>query len=64
MKEILSIFAEKILMNLAYSSTDEERVIDITLDVFSIYCGTTSSCRMLGNTEIMRKLISNGLNSF
>ena len=64
MKEIMGIFAEKILMNLAYRTMDEERVIDITLDVFSIYCGTSSSCRMLGNTEIMRKLISNGLNTF
>lgn len=67
MNAIMSIFAEKILMNLVYTSQDEEddqRIVDTTLEVMSFYCGTTSSCRLIGSTEIMQKLISDGSNNF
>jgi len=61
MHQIMGIFAEKILMNLVYPSNDEEiatRIINITPDVFQFYTNSVSSCRMIGNTEIMQKLIS------
>lgn len=67
MNSIMSIFAEKILMNLVYTSQDEEddqRIVDTTLEVMSFYCGTTSSCRLIGSTEIMQKLIRDGSNNF
>lgn len=67
MNSIMSIFAEKILMNLVYCTQEEEtaqRIINITLEVFSFYCGATSSCRMIGSTEIMQKLIRDGSNNF
>ena len=67
MNSIMSIFAEKIMMNLVYCSHDEEnaqRIVSITLEVFSYYCGTTSSCRMIGSTDIMQKLIRDGSNNF
>lgn len=67
MNSIMSIFAEKILMNLVYCSHDEEeasRIINVTLEVFTFYTGTTSSCRLIGATDIMQKLISDGSNNF
>lgn len=67
MNSIMSIFAEKILMNLIYCSHDEEeatRIINVTLEVFTFYTGATSSCRLIGGTEIMQKLISDGHNNY
>ena len=57
MKSIMSIFAEKLLKNLVFSSheeADSQRLVNITLDVFAFYCGTTSSCRMLATCDIMQ----------
>ena len=59
---ILSIFSEKILMNLVFThiSHKEETtksIIDTTLGVMQAYCGTLSSCRLISKTEIMQKLI-------
>jgi len=57
MRSIMSIFAEKMLMNLVYSKHDEEnstRIINVTLECFSFYCGAIGSCRMLANTDIMK----------
>jgi len=56
MKTVMTIFAEKILMNLVYSTHEEEdsmRIIDTTLDVFQFYTGAISSCRMIANTDAM-----------
>ena len=67
MKSIMGIFAEKILTNLVFSKHDvdeSKRIISITLDTFSFYCGAISSCRMISNTEIMQKLIKNGFENF
>ena len=59
---ILSIFSEKILMNLVfgYDSQNEDTthtIVKTTLEVLQIYCGTLSSCRLISKTEIMQKLI-------
>jgi exportin-7 len=67
MKSIMGIFAEKILTNLVFSKHDADeskRIISITLDTLSFYCGAISSCRMIANTEIMQKLIKNGFENF
>lgn len=67
MKSIMTIFAEKLMMNLVYSKYDEDdskRIISITLDTLSFYSGSLSSCRMLANTEIMQQIIKNGISSF
>ena len=56
MNSIMSIFAEKILMNLIYCNHDEDeasRIINVTLEVFTFYTCSTSSCRLIGGTEIM-----------
>ena len=67
MNSIMSIFSEKILMNLIYCTHDEEeasRIINVTLEVFTFYTSTTSSCRLIGGTDVMQKLISDGSNNF
>jgi hypothetical protein len=63
MKAIMTVFAEKLLMNLVYSKQNEnsKRIIHITLDTLSFYSGALSSCRMLANTDVMQKIIKNGL---
>lgn len=56
MKTIMTVFAEKMIMNLVFSKQNSEnskRIINITLDTLSFYSGALSSCRMLVNTEIM-----------
>lgn len=61
MQSILEIFAEKLLMNLVYCSHDEDdatRIISATLTIFQFYSSSSVSCRMLGQTSIMKKLIS------
>jgi len=63
MQSILEIFAEKLLMNLVYCSHEEDdalRVINSTLGIFQFYSSSSVSCRMLGSTSIMKKLISQG----
>jgi hypothetical protein len=65
MRSILEIFAEKLLMNLVYNSHEEDdalRVINSTLTIFQFYSSSSVSCRMLGSTSIMKKLISEGQN--
>ena len=57
MSTILNFFAEKILLNLVYSSQSAEnssRIIDATLSVFSFYTGSLTSCRLIGQTAIMK----------
>jgi len=57
MRAILTIFAEKMLMNLVYSKHEEEdsqRIISTTLEVFQFYTGAISSCRLLSNTDVMQ----------
>jgi hypothetical protein len=63
MQSVMTIFAEKMLMNLVYSKHDQEdsaRIIDTTLEIFQFYCGAISSCRMIANTPVMKNLISSG----
>lgn len=57
MGTILNLFAEKMLLNLVYTSQSEEnssRIINATLDVFSYYTGSLTSCRLLGQTTMMK----------
>ena len=66
MRSIMTIFAEKMLMNLVYSKNNDnsKRIINITLDTLSFYSGALSSCRMLANTEVMQQIIKGGLQNF
>ena len=63
----MGIFGEKILLNLVNAGQNEEnasRIVNITLEVLNFYTSSLLSCRLIGNTDIMRKLIANGQNSF
>ena len=67
MEAIMSIFAEKILLNLVKTVPDQEessRIISSTLEILNFYTGSLVSCRLIGNTDIMRNLIANGINTF
>lgn len=74
MKTIMTIFAEKILLNLAYTKPignlnkknilNSQGVINLSLDILAIYTGSAQGCRMLGNTDIMKQLVTNGLSNF
>ena len=69
MKTIMNLFSEKILMNLIYSNhghqeEDANRIINVTLDVFSFYTQSNASCRLIANTDIMEKLIREGQSTF
>lgn len=66
MKTIMTVFAEKLLMNLVYSKNDEnsKRIINITLDTLSFYSGALNSCRLISNTDVMQQIIKNGLQNF
>lgn len=67
MKSIMTIFAEKLMLNLVYSKQGEEeskRTIHISLDTLSFYSSSLSSCRMIANTEIMQQIIKNGISQF
>ena len=60
MGSILNIFAEKMLLNLVYSTQPEEnstRLINSTLEIFSFYTGSVTSCRLIGESPIMKNLI-------
>lgn len=63
MKAIMTVFAEKLLMNLVYCKNDEnsKRIINITLDTLSFYSGALNSCRLISNTDVMQQIIKNGL---
>lgn len=64
MKTILNAFAEKILLNLAYTKPQGSskkknemssmNAINLSLDVLAIYTGSAQGCRLLGNTDIMK----------
>ena len=63
MQAVMTIFAEKILTNLWHSKHDQEdskRLIDVSLDVFSFYCNSISTQRMLSNTQVVSQLIEQG----
>ena len=60
MRDILNIFAEKLLLNFVYCNKDDqksERIISASLEVLSFYTSSQSSCRLIGKTDIMQKLI-------
>ena len=73
---IMTIFAEKILFNLAYTSFGakeqgeqkdlEQRqiLVSTSLDVLATYTGSSQSCKLLGGTDIMRQLVKSGLSDF
>jgi len=67
MLQIMGIFAEKILQNLVYASSEKEedkRLVDVTLDVFDIFVYTSSSSKMLCRLEIIQKLIKHHVVQF
>jgi len=74
MKSIMTIFAEKILLNLAYTTTtgatnkksdqNNQGLINLSLEILAFYTGSSQGCKLLGNTDIMKQLITNGLSSF
>lgn len=74
MKSIMTIFSEKILLNLAYTKTsaatskkselNSQSLINLSLDILAIYTGSAQGCKLLGNTDIMKQLVTSGLSSF
>ena len=60
MKDILDIFAEKLIQNLmssAESTQDEHRrIVDQTLDVMAQYLMNSASCRKLAELEVIKQL--------
>lgn len=67
MRSIMTIFAEKLMLNLVYAHEEDEvskRATSISLDSLSFYSGALSSCRMLANTDIMQQIIKGGISQF
>lgn len=67
MRSIMTIFAEKLMLNLVYAHEEDDvskRVTSISLDTLSFYSGALSSCRMLANTDIMQQIIKGGISQF
>lgn len=60
MTEILEIYGEKLVQNLLSNQngsidakTEKYKVVEMTLDVFSLYSNNTISCRMLSKVPIV-----------
>ena len=61
MVSILDVFAEKIFINLVYAIYSEEiskSIINATLVTFSMYTNYTETCRMLGQTNTIKQMLS------
>ena len=64
MKTIMTVFAEKILLNLAYTKPsgdvnkknelNSQSIINLSIEILAIYTGSAQGCRLLGNTDIMK----------
>ena len=64
MKSIMTIFAQKLMLNLVYSKHDEEdwsRIVAASLETLGFYTSALSSCRLISNTDIMQQIIKNGV---
>lgn len=69
MKAVMESFAQKMLLNLAYShkarGTEEaKRVVNCTLEVLSLFMNSGQGCRLLGETQIMGRMLVDGVNLF
>ena len=65
--QIVEIFAERFLLNIVNCPDDEEnslRIVNQTLKCLTNWVSFPTSLKYLGKTEIMKNVISNGINTY